>query len=143
MRQRRRIDGILTPLVRPGAFPDVPLAQPRGFVAQHRQEGDGLGRDELGHERLDVEPRMAAVQFRHLHEICIAVCCLPACVWSGGRAQASICHFQPIEQPVLEGPLFLFFPGLGIPAALVFGAFDEGNVVVALDRGDATLDQRL
>jgi hypothetical protein len=44
---------------------------------------------------------------------------------------------------VPQGALFLLLPGLGIPAALVFGALDEVDVFVAIEQRHAAFDQTL
>jgi hypothetical protein len=85
---------------------------------------------------------MTAVQFGHPQEIGVPLDFI--CQGAGGLQGNFLpvsAVLQTVEQPVLEGAVFLFLPGLSIPAALVLGAFDELDVGVVLDQRDATFNQ--
>jgi hypothetical protein len=48
--------------------------------------------------------------------------------------------FQSVEEPILQGLLFLLGPRLGIPSTLVLGFLDQANFLILLDEPDAALD---
>src|SRR5699024_11914899 len=59
----------------------------------------------------------------------------------GGEPQTPVLAL--VKQPGLEGGLLLLLPRLGLPTALVVGAFQEVDVLVGLDEFDAFGDNLL
>ena len=134
------------PLEIPRPFPDLPLPQARGLVSQDRQERDRLALDQFGHQRGHVEVGAAPVEGGDLQEVGVAAglgrpavpsIAVRSCVGVGPVAFA----FEAVEQPVLQGPLFLVFPRLGVPTPLVLGPLDQADFLVRLDELDPPLDQ--
>jgi hypothetical protein len=60
---------VFAPLQCPGVFPLRALANARVGVAQGRQEGNGLCRDQASHQLCNVEIGVACIQRGNLHEL--------------------------------------------------------------------------
>ena len=155
--RRAGVNRILAALQRPGVFPLLALAQARGLVAQDRQQRDTFPLDQLGHQPRHVERGIIPIKLADLEEIRVLTGDIRQLADGGqrdgesGRGFPLVVHaavevevgFETVEEPGVEGTFELRFPGLGVPAAFVFGLFDEGDVWVGLDDFDSSFDESL
>ena len=168
---RSGINHVFLPLQIPSPFPGSAFDQAARFVAEHGEQRDRLDGDQFGDQGLNIERRIVTVQFAHLLELRvpprhvgqlgdriqrnltqrrIGVKRFRFLVSVGPFALGrQIFHppikikiaLEPVEQPFPEGTFKLRFPRLGIPAAFVFGLFDQPDVRVAFDKGDPAFDE--
>ena len=136
------VDFVLAPLECPGAFPIGSFGEAGGLVALCGQGGDALGFDEIGNQGFEVDALVARVACRDLLEVGVRGGALGE---GADRREAEFGPigggFQPVEQPVAEGALFLGVPGFGVPASLVLGLFEQADEAVAVDQLDAPFDE--
>ncbi len=140
--------GVLAALQVPGLLPLGPLEQARRLVAQHRQVRHRLGGHQFLDERRHVEDGIVGVEGADLHEVGVGL-------GEGGELGAGLeqrfaavvgarpvaIRLQPIEQPAAQGPLLHVLPRLAVPAPLVLGLLDQGDVRVRRDDGESLLDE--
>lgn len=140
----------------PGAFPFGTFAEAAGFVAEDGQEGDALALDEFGDQGGKVEGLALAVEGGDRHKFGVLAGEVAELVQGGDRGfgdlgggGAAVVHpavevevaLEAVEEPGAKGALALAIPGFGVPAALVFGLFDQADVFVAFDGLEALLDE--
>ena len=150
------VDRVFLALECPGLFPFGAFAESGGFVAEDGEMGDAGGFDEVVDEGLEVGVGCFAVEGGDLEELGVAVgevgegagggegeaFELAGGVGFGVHASVEVeVGFEAIEEPGMQGPIELGVPGFGVPAAFVFGLFDEGDIGVGFDRFDAALDE--
>ena len=125
-------------LQRPGVFPLLALAQARGLVAQDRQQRDAFRLDQLGHQPRHVERGIIPIKLADLEEIRVLTGDIRQLADGGqrdgelGRGFPLVVHaavevevgFETVEEPGFAGVIVraAIVPGLGVPAALVFGS---------------------
>ncbi len=128
----------------PGAFPLFALAEPGFLVAEYGEESYGFVADELADFDGKVVVFASGVEREDGAEVGVMADAVSEALYGEEFRVFAVPDgfgFEAVEEPRAEGVLFEIVPLGEIPAALVFGLFDEGDVTILRDAVEAALDK--